>query len=133
MSTFQILFLFGAVLSFGAMAAIVFYLSRQSLDAQTDESNPPLVSLSEILATGIITAATDLIFIFQRVASTIYLLLLHLGRHLASFVKIIFHQTENYLARLIETMNGRNHRTASKDRRGAVSFFLEQIKIDKRH
>ena len=132
MSTGQILFLLGAVLSFGAMTVIIFRLDRREAPAESIAFTPT-TSLSEILATGIIMVATDLILIFKRTITAIYFFLLLFGHRSASTANKILHQVENRFSGLIATAHGRNRHAMIKGRRGAVSFFLEQLKIDKRH
>jgi len=134
MSIWQIIFLSGAVSSFVVMAIILARLNRRETVAEsvTAPGAASNVSLSEILAMGIVTAATDLVFIFKRATTTVYLFSLLFGRRLVSGVKKILLQVENHFSGLIATVHGRNHHAMIENRRGAVSFFLEQIKIDKR-
>ena len=132
MSIEQILFLSGAFLSFGAIVVIIIRLNRHEQTTVQATPIPAHVSLSEILAGGIVTVATDIMLITKRSANAAYLFLLLFARRIAAGARQLFHQVENRCSGLIETIHGRNRRTMTRGRRGAVSFFLKQIKIDKR-
>lgn len=124
MTILNFFFLTVALLSFGAMAVILFWSGRRETNSNR--------SLAEILAASILTVAVSLVLIAKRCFKAVYLFLLLVIHRLASVIKNICHRIENRFSKLIQAVHGRGERALMEKPRGAVSFFLEQIKIDKR-
>ncbi|HEY4524664.1 MAG TPA: hypothetical protein VJL36_02835 [Candidatus Paceibacterota bacterium] len=123
MTILSFFFLTVALLSFGLMALILFWPDRRAAPAGP--------SWAEILAPIILATAAGLILTAKHLTKTVYLFLLLIVHRLALAVKNICHRIENRFSKLIRAVHGRGERSLMEKPRGAVSFFLEQIKIDK--
>lgn len=130
MTSLQIFFLAIAIFSFCAMAIIIIRANRRPI---ADSASPIIdgASLAEIVACGITVIASGLIRAAERSLVAVYLFLLLVGYRIAGAAKSGLHKIENRFSTLIETVPGRGRRSFIEKRRGAASFFLEQIKIDK--
>src|SRR3989344_3579107 len=101
------------------------------LAMQVAAAAPAGPSWAEILAPIILATAAGLILTAKHLTKTVYLFLLLIVHRLALAVKNICHRIENRFSKLIRAVHGRGERSLMEKPRGAVSFFLEQIKIDK--
>ncbi len=87
-------------------------------------------SLAEMLSPQIYFTAGRLIHVVRQsvVASSLFVLLL-IHRLVAGSKKLL-HRLEHLFSGLIEAVRGQGQRKMVESRRGGVSFFLEQIKVD---
>jgi len=127
MNSDQIIFWLSAVVSFIAMVAIIIRAGKRPVQGET----PNGVSLAEVAAPWLTAAAAGFILAVKRSLAATYLFLLLIGHRAAAAAKVGLHKIENRFLRLIEAVRGRGRRSRPEERRGAVSFFLEQIKADK--
>ncbi|MBI2097441.1 MAG: hypothetical protein HYT46_00685 [Candidatus Vogelbacteria bacterium] len=128
MNSSQTILYLTATVSFIVMVAIISRASRRPI--QNEVSNDG-VSLAEVAAPWLTAAAAGFILTLKRSAAAAYLFFLLIGHRAAGTAKIGLHKIENRFLKLIEAVRGRGQRSRPEERRGAVSFFLEQIKVDK--
>lgn len=123
MSDGQIILSMLAASSFGALAVIIY---RAAGRVETFETS----SVVEILTPSLDRAAAGIVSGTKRWLISISLFLLLVAHRLTTRAKSHLHQVEKKFLGLIEVVRSRGHRARANDRRGAVSFFLEQIKLD---
>ncbi len=116
------------MISFTALAAIIIRVSRRPVQDQASNGT----SLAEVAAPWLAAAAAGFILAVKRSLAATYLFFLLFGHRAAVAAKVGLHKIENRFLRLIEAGRGRGQRSRPEERRGAVSFFLEQIKADKK-
>ena len=125
MSDRQIILFMLAASSFGVLA-IILYLAAD----RVARSEIQTASVGELLTPSLDRAAVGIVSGARRWLISISLFLLLVARRLITVAKSYLHQVEKKFSVLIEAVRGRGHRDVNNDRRGAVSFFLEQIKLD---
>ncbi len=127
MNSSQIIFWLATLVSFIAMVAIIVRAGGRPVQNEISSGG----SLAGVVALWLTAAAAGFILVLKRLVVAVYLFLLLIGHRAAGGAKVSIHKIENRFLRLIEAVRGRGQRTSPEERHGAVSFFLEQIKVDK--
>ncbi|MEK7552809.1 MAG: hypothetical protein AAB505_01740 [Patescibacteria group bacterium] len=119
-------FLFAlTIVSFGFLVGIIVHSWRAGQATPNSSSG-----LAESLVPHLNLVAGGLINQTKRLSVAAYLFLLLVGLRFTNLVKFYLQKIEKRFSFLIETVRGRRQHSLSANPRGAVSFFLEQIKLD---
>ncbi len=115
-------------LAFLAMAAMIFAESRHLSTPNFPFPVEPQAqsSMSEVVEPFVSSAAYGLIDATRQLAKHFSIRFLMVLHSLVSFGRAILTRIEKRFALLIDAVRGHGH--TPPDRRGSVSFFLEQIK-----
>lgn len=118
-------FIIGSVMaaSFLAMAVLIFSENRRSSAANLPFQSQSAGNIVEPLVSSTAYGLIDLTRQIIKHLSIHFLVALH---SLATFARHILTRIEKRFALLIDAVRGHSH--TPTDRRGSVSFFLEQIK-----
>ncbi len=88
-------------------------------------------SLADIVKPRIDSLADRIIYLVKHSLRASSLFLLLVGHRSVAGLKTLLHKLEQRFSGLIEMIHGRGGRKLNSSNRGAVSFFLEQIKVDR--